>query len=77
MEIKVLGPGCSKCKALYKLTVDVVQKNGIDATVTKIEDIEEIMKYRVMVTPVLVIDGNVELKGRVPSESELKKLLTR
>jgi small redox-active disulfide protein 2 len=77
MEIKILGPGCAKCKALHKLTVDVVQKNGIDAVVSKIEDIEEIMKYRIMVTPALVIDEKVEIKGRVPSEDELKKLLTK
>lgn len=77
MEIKVLGPGCSKCKTLYKLTLDVVQKNGIDAVVSKVEDIEQIMQYHIMVTPALVIDEKVEIKGRIPSEDELKKLLIR
>jgi small redox-active disulfide protein 2 len=75
MEIKVLGTGCPKCKTLDKLTRDVVAKNGIDATVTKVEDIMEIMKYKVMTTPALVIDEKVVMKGKVPSESELTILL--
>ena len=76
MEIKVLGTGCPKCKTLEKMTREVVAKNGIDATVTKVEDIMEIMKYKVMSTPALVIDEKVVMKGKVPSESELKILLT-
>ena len=69
MEIKILGTGCPKCKTLEKLTRDVVEQNGIDATVTKVEDIMEIMKYGVMTTPALVVNGKVEIKGRVPSSS--------
>ena len=77
MEIKILGPGCPKCKTLEKLTREVVEKNGIDATVTKVEDIVAIMNYGVLTTPVLVIDEKVVLKGRVPSPDELKSILTR
>ncbi len=77
MEIKVLGTGCPKCKTLEKLTRDVVEKNNIDATITKVEDIVEIMKYNIMTTPALVIDEKVVVKGRVPSEAELKQLLTK
>jgi small redox-active disulfide protein 2 len=77
MEIKILGPGCAKCKTLEKLTRDVVSKNEIDATVTKVEDIMEIMKYNIMTTPALVIDGKVVIKGRIPSAEEIKQLLTR
>jgi small redox-active disulfide protein 2 len=77
MEIKVLGTGCPKCKSLENLTRDVVAKNGIDATVTKVEDIMEIMKYGVMTTPALVVNGKVEIKGRVPSAEEIKQVLTR
>lgn len=77
MEIKILGPGCPKCKSLEKLTREVVEKNGIDATVTKIEDIVAIMNYGVMTTPALVIDEKVVLKGRLPSMDELKSILTR
>jgi small redox-active disulfide protein 2 len=75
MEIKIIGPGCTKCKTLERLTRDVVSKNGIDATVTKVEDIMEIMKYNIMTTPALVIDGKVVVKGRVPSADEIKQLL--
>ena len=77
MEIKILGPGCAKCKTLDKLTHEVVEKNGISASITKVEDIMEIMKYGVMSTPALVIDEKVVLKGRVPSSDELKQLLTK
>jgi small redox-active disulfide protein 2 len=77
MEIKILGTGCPKCKTLEKLTRDVVEQNSIDATVTKVEDIMEIMKYGVMTTPALVVNGKVEIKGRVPSSDEIKQVLTR
>jgi small redox-active disulfide protein 2 len=77
MEIKILGPGCPKCKTLEKMTREVVEKNGIDATVTKVEDIVAIMNYGVLTTPALVIDEKVVLKGRLPSPDELKSLLTR
>jgi len=77
MDIKILGTGCPKCKTLEQLTRDVVSKNGIEATVSKVEDIMEIMKYNIMTTPALVIDGKVVLKGRVPSSDELKLLLTK
>ena len=76
MEIKILGTGCPKCKALEKVTRDVVAENGIDANVTKVEDIMDIMKYGVMTTPALVVDGKVVLKGHVPSKEEVKELLT-
>jgi len=77
MEIKILGPGCPKCKTLEQLTRQVVEQNGIEATVTKVEDIVAIMNYGVMTTPALVIDGKVVLKGRVPSADELRKIITR
>ena len=77
MEIKILGTGCPKCKTLEKLTRDVVEQNGIDANVSKVEDIIEIMKYGVMTTPALVVNGKVEIKGRVPSSEEIKQVLTR
>ena len=75
MEIKILGSGCAKCKTLEKLTRDVVTQNGIDATITKVEDIREIMKFGVMTTPALVVDGKVEIKGRIPSNEEIKQIL--
>lgn len=77
MEIKVLGTGCPKCKSLEKATREVVAQNNIDATISKVEDIMEIMNYNVMSTPALVVDGKVVVKGRVPSNEELKELLTK
>ena len=76
MIIEVLGTGCSKCKALEKVVREVVTQNGIDAGIRKVEDIVEIMKYNVMTTPALVVDGKIVLKGRVPSNNELKEILT-
>ena len=76
MEIKVLGTGCPKCKTLEKLTKDTVQNLNIDATVTKEEDIVNIMNYGVMRTPALVINGKVVLSGRIPTEKELTEILT-
>jgi len=77
MEIKILGTGCPKCKALEKVTRDVVAENGLDANVTKVEDIMDIMKFGVMTTPALVVDGKVVMKGHVPSKEEVKQLLTQ
>jgi len=77
MEIKILGTGCARCKTLENLTRDVVSRNGIDATIIKVEDIVEIMKYNIMTTPALVIDGKVVTKGRIPSAEEIKQLLIK
>ena len=75
MDIKILGTGCPKCKQLEKLTREVVEQNHIDANVSKVEDIMEIMKYGVMATPALVVNNKVVLKGRLPSANEIKNLL--
>lgn len=75
MEIVVLGTGCAKCKSLEKVTRQAVEKLGVEATVTKIEDVVEIMKMGVMTTPALVIDGKIVVKGRVPSMDELAKII--
>lgn len=77
MNIKVLGPGCPKCKALEKLTREVVEQNGINAEISKVEDIMDIMSYNIMSTPALVINEKVEIKGRVPSAEEIKKILNQ
>lgn len=74
-EIKVLGPGCAKCKSTFAVVEKVVNESGIDVTITKVEDIEEIIRYNVMSTPAVVIDGKVELKGKVPTEAEVKRIL--
>jgi len=77
MDIKILGTGCPKCKILERLTREVVEKNGMLATITKVEDITEIMKYHIMATPALVVNERVEIKGRVPSEAEINEVLSK
>ena len=77
MNIKILGTGCSKCKTLEKVTRDAVAEAGIDATIEKVEDIMKIIEYRVMHTPVLVVNEKVVLSGQVPSVKQVKELLTK
>ena len=75
MEIKVLGSGCAKCKTTYEMIEKIVKENQIDATLSKVEDIVELLNYGIMTTPAIVVDGEVKLKGHVPTESEIKKIL--
>lgn len=76
MEIKVLGTGCPKCKSLENATREAVKEAALEANITKVEDIVEIMKFGVMQTPALVINNRVVVSGRVPSVTEIKQLLT-
>ena len=75
MDIKVLGTGCGKCKTTYAVIENVIKENNITATLTKVEDIMEIMNYNILTTPAVVVDGEVKIKGYVPSEREIKELL--
>ncbi len=75
MKIEILGTGCMKCTKLYDATKEAVQKAGIAADVTKVQDLAEMMKYGVITTPALVIDGQVKLAGKTPSADEIAKLL--
>lgn len=75
MKIEVLGTGCSKCKQLEKDVYNALAELNIAAEVSKVEDIKQIMKYKVMSTPALVIDGQVKISGRLPRKEELHKYL--
>lgn len=77
MEIKILGTGCPKCKVLEKTTRDAVAELGIDADISKVEDIVKIMTYGILHTPGLVINGKVVMSGRVPSLAETKEIISR
>lgn len=75
MEIKVLGPGCARCKSTYNVIEKVLKENGIEAKLTKVDDIIEMMNYNIMTTPAVVIDEVVKMKGQVPTESDVKRFL--
>ena len=75
MEIKVLGTGCSNCKALYANVEKVMKDMDINAVLVKEEDLQKIMEYNVMSLPALVIDSKVVAKGRI-TESEIRNILT-
>lgn len=75
MEIKVLGPGCARCKTTYQVIEKVIKENNLDVKLTKVDDVMEMMKYNIMSTPAVVVDEEVKLKGTVPSENDVKKLL--
>jgi len=76
MDVKVLGPGCQRCKQLYEETAKAIQFLGLDATLAKVEAMDEILKYRILATPGLVINGEVKCAGRLPSQAELTNWLT-
>lgn len=75
MEIKVLGPGCCKCKTTYNVIEKVIKENNLDVKLTNVDDIMEMMNYNIMTTPAVVVDEVVKMKGQVPTESDVKKLL--
>lgn len=75
MKIEILGTRCAKCNLLFKRVEEVVKELGIDAELVKIEDMMEIMKRGIMMTPGLAINGEIKTYGRVVSERELKELI--
>jgi small redox-active disulfide protein 2 len=74
-QIKVLGPGCPKCKTTFHNAEEAVKQLGIEAELIKIEDIEEMMRYNVLTTPVLMIDDVIKVKGRIAQIDEIKDFL--
>lgn len=75
MKIEVLGPGCPKCEKLYANTRSAVNEMGASAEIVKVTDIAEFVKYGVMITPALVVDGKVKFAGKVPGVADIKKIL--
>ncbi len=76
MKIEVLGPGCPRCKALAASAAEAVARLGLDAEVTKVTDINEITSRGVMLTPALVVDGEVKASGRALSPQEIQEMLS-
>jgi len=75
MKIEVLGAGCPKCLKLESMVKGAVARLGLDAEVSHVYNVDEIVERGVMMTPALVVDGKVKLSGRLPSESELNNFL--
>ncbi|UCE49090.1 MAG: TM0996/MTH895 family glutaredoxin-like protein [Phycisphaerales bacterium] len=74
-KIQVLGPGCPKCRQLAENAQAAIDRQELDFEVEKVTDINEIMKFGVMITPALVVDGQVKAVGKVPSPDEIKQML--
>jgi len=74
-RLQILGTGCPKCKLLMANVEAAVKETGIEATVEKVDKIADIMKFNVMMTPALVVDGQVKSAGKVLSTEDIKKLL--
>ncbi len=77
LQIKILGPGCPKCKTTYTNVLEALKQTHIEAEVEKIEDIEKMMAYNVLTTPVLIIDDDIKVKGRIAHVKEIVDLLTQ
>ena len=75
MEIKVLGPGCPKCKALNKAVSETVSEMGISANIVKVEKMNEIVDAGVLLTPGLVINGKLKVFGKVPGKEDIKRYI--
>ena len=76
MKIQVLGTGCAKCRKLYAEAERAVSASGLPAQLEKVEKIDDIVAYGVMMTPALVVDGEVKSSGRIPTVSEIASWLT-
>jgi len=74
-RIQILGTGCPKCKALTANAEAAVKALGIEATVEKVTDLKEILKFNVMITPALVVDGQVKSAGKLLGPEDIKKFL--
>ncbi len=75
MEITIFGPGCPKCKTMEKNAQQAVEELGLDATVTKVEDLDVMAEHGVMITPALAIDGDLVISGRVASPNQITKMI--
>jgi small redox-active disulfide protein 2 len=75
MDIKILGTGCAKCQQTEKLVREVVAETGADAQIDKVTDIKSIIQYGVMLTPAVVVDGEVKIVGKIPKKEDIKDWL--
>ena len=76
-EVKVLGVGCAKCEKLFENVKQAAEEVGVEIALEKVTDISKIMGFGVMITPALVVDGEVKAAGKVLSVEQIKELLTK
>jgi small redox-active disulfide protein 2 len=74
-KIEILGTGCPKCKKLTEMTMEAASQLNMECNIEKVEDIQKIMAYGVMITPALVVDGEIRIGGKVPRVDEIKRIL--
>ncbi len=75
-NIKVLGTGCAKCDMLYDSVKKIADDMGLEYELEKVQDIMKITEFGVMMTPALVVDGQVKVSGKVPKDDEIKKIIS-
>ena len=75
-KLQILGTGCPKCKKLAELTEETAKRLGIDFQLEKVTDIKDIMKFDVMMTPALAVDGVVKVAGRIPNTDDIAKMIS-
>jgi len=76
MKIQVLGTGCPKCRKMAEVAENAALELGIEYEIEKVTDLNQIMSFGVMMTPALAVDGVVKVSGKVPSQSDMKKILS-
>jgi len=76
LSIKILGPGCARCKATVEVVKKALEKRGLQADLTKVEDVEQIVTYNILKTPAVVINEQVKISGRIPTQEEIESLLS-
>jgi small redox-active disulfide protein 2 len=74
-KLQILGTGCLKCKKLYELTEQAAKSIGIEYEIEKVEDIQQIIAFGVMMTPALAVNGEVKVSGKVPTADEIKRMI--
>ena len=77
MKIEILGSGCAKCNKTKEMAEKAVKEMGVEAEIVKVDDFDKILGYGVMITPALVIDGDVKVAGKVPSVEDIKKWIAK
>jgi len=74
-KVQVLGPGCKNCQVLYERTTQAAQELGLDCSIEKVTDLGAIVRFNILSTPALVVDGDVKISGRVPAVAQIKEWL--